>query len=154
MNIKRHLLILLLAIWLPSHSLAGALLHCQLMEHSEEHMGDTRLADAETIETHGSHPAQISQAQFQEMSAGDSLSDCHGQTGMLSSPDPALESVTPPDAQTQCQHCNGTCHGIQQLTTHLNAVALISTIKTFSPSSSAAEKSSIPENPQRPPKHS
>ncbi|GEM_PF-1904585 len=160
MNVKRHLLVFLLASWLPMQSLAGALLHCELINHPSVHLSDAADHETSAHEHHGAAPIVADRADDPAMHAGHTahsaatidsdFADCHGQPALSSE----IELPEPPAAvdETPCNHCNGSCHGIQQLSLHATGSGIVSTLNNFSPSSAAAEISSIPENPQRPPK--
>ena len=179
MNGKRHLLIFLLAAWLPMQSLAGILLHCEFIEHhsvAHGEMSGVPLGEmpghkasahkhavaipADVFGMHAAHSAN-STAALVDADSPESLpliplADCHGQDASSKSNEiiesPALADNPALNDESQCNHCNGSCHGLQQLSLHASDNNFVSTLNSFSPSSAAAEISSIPENPQRPPK--
>jgi hypothetical protein len=138
MNIKRHLLIFMLVSWLPMQSLAGALLHCEFIEHASAPVGE--------MARHTSHAGYSAAVSIEVDSE-----DCHGQP-VLSSQIELIDTSAPGNDKVQCNHCNGSCHGLQQLSLYAMTNGFVSTLNSFPPSSTAGEISSIPENPQRPPK--
>jgi hypothetical protein len=151
MNFKRSLLIILLAAWLPIQSLAGTLLHCELMEHSSLALGEIQNHHElhVPVATPADNVMPIGHAQSAPLESAQ-LEDCHGQSA-VHKPIELIESPALND-EAPCNHCNGSCHGIQQLSLPTLDNGFISSLNTFSPSYTAAEISSIPENPQRPPK--
>jgi len=163
MNVKRHVLISLLALWLPVQSLAGALLHCELIGHASVPHNEMAGHEASAHELHIAaetsddnpliHANHAEHAVAVSVDADSALqpADCHVQAAPSNRIE-LIDSSASGDDEVQCNHCNGSCHGIQQLSLHTLSTGFVSTLNTFSPSSTAAEISSIPENPQRPPK--
>ena len=133
MHSKRSLLILLLAFWLPLQSFAGALLHCQLIDSA-----------AATAPIHAGHHLEISEAA--------ATADCHGQA---EAPAPASwHAGHDADTGTElpCNHCTGTCHGIQTLSPDGAWQQAGPRLQMLAASLPAAEICSIPDSPRRPPR--